>query len=250
MTNFASAENFLRTRLRNTPLKTPLKVLVHSAKILATNSQRKYIFRWWKSHAKFTYLVDTPSPWLTFGTIDFLETYLRGKSGLRVFEYGSGGSTLYWLKHGCNVISIEHDTAWFPVVKERLGTNPNIDYRLVLPQEQAQMSQNDPADPKACLSLREEFRGYSFQNYVQQIDAYPDEYFDIILVDGRARTSCLYHSLPKVRNGGIIVLDNADRPHYLAQTAAFMGDFQKKEVQGYSPCNFDWERTDIYRKDR
>lgn len=49
------------------------------------------------------------------------------------------------------------------------------------------------------------------------IKKFPDNYFDIVLVDGRSRPSCLFHSLNKVKKGGLLVLDNAEREYYLCK---------------------------------
>src|SRR5262245_28763699 len=49
-------------------------------------------------------------PWLTFGAVRFLESRLA--STQRVFEYGSGGSTLFLARRVEQVISVEHDVRW------------------------------------------------------------------------------------------------------------------------------------------
>ena len=49
---------------------------------------------------------------------------------------------------------------------------------------------------------------------MRTIDQYPDEYFDIILIDGRARPSCFQYSFQKLKIGGLIILDNADIDYY------------------------------------
>ncbi len=72
----------------------------------------------------------------------------------------------------------------------------------------------DAADPARYRSVAPYSEYLDFQNYVTQIDAFPDSTFDIVLVDGRARPACLIHALPKVRRGGLLILDNAERPHY------------------------------------
>lgn len=55
-------------------------------------------------------------PWVTDGAIDFLDTFIseRRKMGFttKVFEFGSGNSTLYFLSKGCFVTSVEHDANW------------------------------------------------------------------------------------------------------------------------------------------
>ena len=59
------------------------------------------------------------------------------------------------------------------------------------------------------------FEGVSFQAYAQRANRFRDHGFDIVMVDGRARTACMEQALPKVRpGGGILILDNAERPRY------------------------------------
>jgi len=52
-------------------------------------------------------------PWLNFAAIDFIKNFLENKKNLQVFEYGSGGSTLFFLKKGYSVVSIEHCKEWY-----------------------------------------------------------------------------------------------------------------------------------------
>ncbi|MDM8553379.1 hypothetical protein QUF75_01430 [Desulfococcaceae bacterium HSG7] len=73
---------------------------------------------------------------------------------------------------------------------------------------------DDPADPYAYISDDERVKGMSFQKYVCSIDQYPNEYFDVVLIDGRARPSCIYRGINKVSNGGLLILDNADCAYY------------------------------------
>jgi predicted GIY-YIG superfamily endonuclease len=55
---------------------------------------------------------------------------------------------------------------------------------------------------------------YDFVSYVKKIDSYPNEYFDVLVIDGRARPFCLKHGLNKVKPGGYIVYDNLEREYY------------------------------------
>ena len=34
------------------------------------------------------------------------------------------------------------------------------------------------------------------------------------MVDGRARNGCIFHCIKKVKNGGIVILDNSERVEY------------------------------------
>ncbi|MCA9907704.1 MAG: hypothetical protein KC519_03580, partial [Anaerolineae bacterium] len=89
--------------------------------ILRTSGQIRHLARFLASHTP-GYLFDKPSPWLGFDAIDYLAA--RISPGWRVFEYGSGGSTLFWLKSGAEVVSIEHDADWYAQMQQRLMQNP------------------------------------------------------------------------------------------------------------------------------
>jgi hypothetical protein len=45
----------------------------------------------------------------------------------------------------------------------------------------------------------------SFEEYVRKIDVYPDESFDLVVVDGRARTACRYHTIKKIKRRILII---------------------------------------------
>ena len=50
--------------------------------------------------------------------------------------------------------------------------------------------------------------------YASVIDRFPDGYFGLVFVDGRSRPSCVKHSIPKIKSGGFLILDDADRNYY------------------------------------
>src|SRR2546430_9982143 len=54
--------------------------------------------------------LDGDSPWMTFAAIRFLDRLLTKE--MRVFEYGSGGSSLFFSRRVREVVSVEHDGAW------------------------------------------------------------------------------------------------------------------------------------------
>ena len=183
--------------------------------------------RWWRMRYE-----DAPMrfeiPWLPLPAIDVLEALDR--RGARVFEYGSGGSTLYWLRRGASVVSVEHDERWFAALAPRVRA---ADYRLVLPE--AGTASADPADPAAYASSDPASESRTFRAYAQSIDAFPDGTFDIVLVDGRARPSCIVHAAPKVKPHGLLIVDNADREHYFARTKEALREFAMRVVAGATP---------------
>lgn len=86
----------------------------------------------------------------------------------------------------------------------------------------------------------------NFQRYASQIDKYPDQHFDLVIVDGRARPSCLMHGVPKVKVGGMLVLDNADRDYYLARTHPFLKEFAPYRFRGMAPGSAVYTQTNVY----
>lgn len=190
--------------------------------LLRNSNQRKHVFRWLRSWRK-DYLLKKKQPWLVFDAIDFLNSLPL--EGNRVFEYGSGGSTLYWLSHNMRCVSVEHDAVWHALVKIHLDAASEIDYRLVPPEKSGSEVSFDAADPMLCLSDDTMFQGYTFRNYVSQIDAFPNDYFDVVSIDGRARPACIKHSVPKIKVNGLLILDNADRAYYTAKTLVYLRNF-------------------------
>ena len=104
----------------------------------------------------------------------------------------------------------------------------------------------DIADPNLYLSDDVTFSECNFRKYVCQIDLFPDNIFDIVLVDGRARPSCIKHASKKVKIGGLIVLDNSDREYYLRMTANLLQDFDRRIFQGVAPGVTWFTETSIF----
>ena len=98
--------------------------------------------------------MDAAVPWLTFDAAD--ELLKRLPSNAVVFEYGSGASTLFWLKHAARCTSVEHDEQWYAQVRQRVGDSTRLDYRLVLPELAS--ADGDRTDPRAYRSTGATFR--------------------------------------------------------------------------------------------
>lgn len=165
-------------------------------------------------------------PWITFEAKEWLEKFLKPE--MNVFEYGSGGSTLFLASRVKNLISIEHDREWYQYLSGLLANKniANCQYLLVEPRPNTNKD-SDVSDPKNFIS--KSYPSMSFENYVKSIDAFPDQSFDLILVDGRARPSCLVRAIKKLRAGGALMLDDSERPYY---------DFGKQLVAQWSRIDF------------
>lgn len=124
--------------------------------------------------------------------------------GGRMLEWGSGGSTSYFadnLPPGATLLSIEHDPAWHRQVAEAIGKNDRLTLRLV-PAE-GPLGRNATAEEEDPCPLR---------SYIHAADG--DGPFDVILVDGYARGSCLARARDLLRPGGTVFLHDAQRPWY------------------------------------
>jgi hypothetical protein len=221
-----------------------LDIIKYLIKIIASNSQRKHLFRFLESRTD-NYFLEKPSPWLAFDAIDYLTSYL--KKDMKVFEYGSGGSTLFWLSHGLDCVSIEHNPEWYKLICEKTKDCQKFDYRLIEPEVKENLFCNyDVSDPDAYISANPLYRDYRFDKYVKQIDSFPDEYFDVIVIDGRGRPSCIKHSVNKVKVGGALIVDNTERSYYLEKTKVYLSNFKKLEFYGVTPLNTAMLKTDCY----
>ena len=213
-------------------------------RLLNTPSQRKHVLKWVKTNREDRFLKQK-IPWITFDAIDYLNTLpLQSKI---VFEWGSGGSTLFWLNKGANVVSIEHDRQWYDKMKLILPKTANIDYKLIEPEavHKAELYSTDASDPNGYISSNS--KEWMYKNYVSIIDQFENDYFDIILIDGRARPSCIKHAVKKIKEGGILILDNSDRDYYLSKTDKYVSEFKKKTYIGAVPLVPQFSETTIYQ---
>ena len=151
-------------------------------------------------------LVALDVPWWTYRAIDQVDAFLGSRPGAKVFEFGSGASTVWLAKRAASVISIEHDADWYPIVAERATGLGNVDLRLITIDQ-------IPAQDPVYLSQKEGQVGHSFQKYAEAIDA-TNEQFDLVVIDGRVRAACLRHARPHLAEGGLIVFDNSRRNRY------------------------------------
>lgn len=193
--------------------------------------------------------MDERTAWITFPAIDVLNRVLKRTD--RVFEYGGGGSTLFWLDRVAEVVTVEHDPQWFAALEQRMKQEGGGRWTGIhVPATPGTLVPvPDPVDPAHYASADAASQGLHFKDYVQAIDRYPDAHFDVLMIDGRARTSCLAYATRKLRPGGLLVLDNAERSYYTARNAAVLQGFEVV-LTGMAPVIFnrDLSETRILRK--
>lgn len=215
--------------------------------------RREALLRWYPDWVRSlqlrgTGLVDR-RPWINFDAVASLEKLLHHTS--RVFEYGSGGSTLFFADRVRELVSVEHDPGWFKRVQAEMGARTHACWipHLVSPSPSIVPATHLPSDPDAYVSADMQFSGFSFRDYAVTIEAYQDNSFDLVLIDGRARPSCFKHALHKVKFGGTIVLNNAQRPQYayIDMMARALG-FEIEEFWGPAPYERHFSRVLLLRK--
>ena len=62
--------------------------------------------------------------WWSFEAIDKAKDIIKNK---KVFEYGSGGSTLMFSNIAKNIVSVEDDKIWFEKIKDKIKNKKNIE---------------------------------------------------------------------------------------------------------------------------
>jgi hypothetical protein len=187
--------------------------------------------------------------WVTFGAFDFLQSTVR--PDMRVLEFGAGGSTVFFLDRGAKLVTVEHEPKWAENVAEALSERQGNGWELhvVEPVPIASGAKEDPGESDPCTSSRSGWEGLSFERYASTVDRYPDSSFDLVLVDGRARPACFERALPKVRPGGFIVLDDAERPEYRPATALATNDcWRRRDFRGPGPYTDSFWQTSVWRR--
>jgi hypothetical protein len=206
----------------------------------------KYFFHW--KNLAHSNSVKAKLPWISFPVIDFLIENLNPES--KVFEYGGGGSTLFFLERAREVVTVEHNKEWFGILSLNIGKNGKWKPLFVEPEPASNFDDKHFADPDSYFSTEKDFANKNFKKYASAIDTYENGYFDVVLVDGRVRPSCMKHGVPKVKKGGYLILDNSDRPYYLEYFLKHDAHLFEEVINYSGPTPFcTWfNRTSVWRK--
>ena len=189
--------------------------------------------------------LEDDQPKLPFEAQAFVKSVLRDH--FVIYEFGSGGSTVYYAKRAKHLISVEHDDYWHGKVTQYLSEQGITNCKCALIPPEQSHSAGDATDPKLYLSGFDGYEGLTFEKYATSIDSYADGSFDLVVVDGRARPSCILHARPKVKKGGYLVLDDSERQRYQC-AKALLSAWEKRVFYGPGPyARIFWEAT-IWRK--
>ena len=153
------------------------------------------------------------SPWTSQASIKAFEKILN--KNMVGFEYGSGFSTMFFSKHLKHLTSVEHNQEWFNIVKTKLkeqGIN-NVDYHFI-PSSKTENKLDYAFYKDYQLTSKDFTIRNEYHDYFSFVTTFKNEHFDFIIVDGRARVECCLNAIPKLKSGGLFVLDNSDRDRY------------------------------------
>lgn len=184
--------------------------------------------RWFRERRAST--MDLRQPWWPYAMTAYVESVLPASA--RVFEYGGGGSSLWLADRGAHVTTVEHDSGW------------DRQLRRVVPPRQVELLLVPPSESGQITSATHD--GF-FDDYVGSIDSYSDDIFDLVIVDGRARVECAMRARQKLKRGGMILLDDSDRPRYAAAVRA-LDAWPSRSVEGLKVGSSIPARTTIWTR--
>ena len=171
-------------------------------------------------------------PWFTYPAIEALKNW--DLSDKRVFEYGSGYSTLFWASRAKEVISVEHNPQWHQKIAGLAPANAKV---ILAAIDEAKNEYHPSAETLA-----------EFARYAETIDRV-DGRFQVIVIDGYARSrvryQCARAALPHLDDNGLVILDNSD---WLPGTAMFLRQSGLIEVDlsGPVPGNENHQTTSFF----
>lgn len=159
-----------------------------------------------------------PIPWYRYAATDFLDERIARTH--RVFEFGTGNSTLWWASKAKAVTAVEHEPEWAARMRE------------VVPQGVEVIER--PLGPDGAYSRAATDSGTRYE---------------IIVIDGRERLKCASECLPALTDDGVIVWDDSHRRRYRPGLELLRAHgFRRLRFTGLGPIAAnDGETSVLYR---
>ena len=193
--------------------------------------------RWMGNRMNGKTPIEQGLPWFSYTAIDFLESWL--KPGMSVFEWGGGGSTVFFASRGCKVTTVESHEGWAGKVREKLlSIGKEVSDRVEIRAIPAETK--DPAQVKA---------------YVEAFATGGP--WDLVIIDGLeesyiSRMDCVRFvaaHLDKLTKGACVALDDSWRPTY-DETPKIFAALKPQLNWGLGPSRMGVTRTDFYWNNR
>ena len=147
-------------------------------------------------------------PMYTYPCYEWLDSIDWNDS--KVFEYGTGYSTIWWQNKNVDYHAVEDNKQWHDMIEDKT----NIEYK--------------PGHHK----------------YIESIYKY-DFKFDVIVIDGVVRFDCIKPALEKIKDDGMIIYDNSDW-HKNSKEELDKSDLIPIHFHGFKPIHVDSETTSCY----
>tara|TARA_B110000003_G_scaffold275872_1_gene319864 strand:- start:5406 stop:6017 length:612 start_codon:yes stop_codon:yes gene_type:complete len=123
-------------------------------------------------------------PWLTAESIKILNSILKKDDvGL---EFGSGRSSIWFANKVKFINSVEYKKEWFDIISKQIKSKKKLKKKINI----------------RLLKEKNDYIGY--------IRTFKKESLDFCLVDSIWRDYCALNVIPKIKVGGILILDNAN----------------------------------------
>ena len=159
---------------------------------------------------------DQEIPWFTYPALECVEQW--DLSSKRIFEFGTGHSTIYWSRCAMEVVGVESDPEWAARIEGRVGANT----RLLVESDKIRYAKR----------LMEEGGD-----------------FDVIVIDGIKRFQCVDPAITRLRPGGVIILDNSDWHERSAARLKASGLLQV-DMTGMGPINpYTWTTSFFFHRE-
>ena len=165
-------------------------------------------------------------PWWSFSAIEEADRLFPGK---RIFEWGSGGSTLRYAQKGARITAIEDDVDWMNAVRKELvkaGVSDRVTMRNIY------FDFDNPI-------------GFADSDYCAALDS---SEWDVVIIDGQDKTfneriACFRHAEPLMSSGSIILVDDFWRYEELLATNRAQS---VRVFQSVGPCRIGVTSTAMF----
>ncbi|MFM6972310.1 MAG: hypothetical protein ACKOXJ_01660 [Alphaproteobacteria bacterium] len=192
----------------------------------------------WINSSKIGFSVDenfNAIPWYSFEAIEFLKTHLKPEH--RVFEFGSGSSTIFFNNHCSKVVAIETNNSWFEIICEKIHGNVDSDNNHFI-------SKNSE-----IFLLENAIDNVEYENFANNYSKKNNFKFDFIAIDSLKRHLCTLNSIESIKKGGFLILDDSERPNY-QKTIDFLeqNNFEHIVFSGIAPAQLKIKNTSFFLK--
>lgn len=165
-------------------------------------------------------------PWFSPQSIVFLHDYLLPTDiGL---EFGSGRSTLWFAQKVQHLTSVEHNREWVEKVNSILHASALTNVDMIFQPR----LEGTPVDiPNS--------------GYVAVTRQFGVESLDFVSIDGIYRAECALYSLPLLKHGGLLIIDNVNK--YLPSASKAPNSRSFKEGPNGATWEEVWQQLHLWR---